>query len=208
MASGVKLSFSDKELDFIQQTDLLLTKRIVTQKLYRAFGELQKSLTIITEKHQNKLPEALRIQEAKISRGENYKGLPYIVLDYPRLFQQSDIFTYRTLFWWGHYYSCTLHLQGSYLQQYQHTLVQNLDNLKESGFYVSIGQKPWEHHFEPNNYQLLSDLHFSQTSFQEFLANRTFLRLSKQLELNKFDHLAEFTAQTWRELLTVLSTKA
>ena len=35
-------------------------------------------------------------------RGENHKGFPFISLDMPQMFSKTQMFTYRTLFWWGH----------------------------------------------------------------------------------------------------------
>ena len=56
--------------------------------------------------------------EPKISKGEKYKGLPWVMLDYPRIFGKEDIMAIGTRFWWGHYFSVTLHLKGGYLRTY------------------------------------------------------------------------------------------
>jgi hypothetical protein len=50
----------------------------------------------------------------KISRGENYQLLPYIILDYPSYFSRNNIFAVRTMFWWGNFFSITLHLSGDH----------------------------------------------------------------------------------------------
>ena len=49
----------------------------------------------------------------KIAKGENYLQLPYVLLDYPRCFDKENIFAIRTMFWWGNFFSITLHLSGS-----------------------------------------------------------------------------------------------
>jgi len=54
----------------------------------------------------------------KISRGENYLGLPYLVLDYPRLFRPDAVLAIRTFFWWGHFFSSTLQLSGGYKTEF------------------------------------------------------------------------------------------
>ena len=53
----------------------------------------------------------------KISKGENYRGLPYVMLDYPRLFGREEVLAIRTFFWWGHGFSVTLHLKGGYRER-------------------------------------------------------------------------------------------
>ena len=41
------------------------------------------------------LPAEMLFHSPKISKGENYKGLPYVMLDYPRCFGKTDIFAIR-----------------------------------------------------------------------------------------------------------------
>src|SRR5436189_6462548 len=36
----------------------------------------------------------------KISKGENYLGYPWQILDYPRVFEKENVFAFRTLCWW------------------------------------------------------------------------------------------------------------
>ena len=52
------------------------------------------------------IPRGENAYSGKISRGENYRGLPYLILDYPAYFSQKDIFAFRTMFWWGHFFQC------------------------------------------------------------------------------------------------------
>ena len=61
--------------------------------------------------------DSLEPASAKISKGENM-GLPWVMLDYPRLFGQEDVLAIRTMFWWGHCFSVTLHLKGRYYGAY------------------------------------------------------------------------------------------
>ena len=60
-----------------------------------------------------RLPEAVIQSSPKITRGENYQLLPYVILDYPRCFQKEQVFAIRTMFWWGKGISITLHVSGN-----------------------------------------------------------------------------------------------
>ena len=64
----------------------------------------------------------------KISKGENYKGLPWLVLDYPRYFNKEDIFAIRTLFWWGNFFSITLHISGKYKMRYEKKIIDSFES--------------------------------------------------------------------------------
>lgn len=91
----------------------------------------------------------------KISRGENYQGLPYVVLDQPRLFGKRDILAIRTMFWWGHYFMVTLHLKGAMQERFLGHLGQAAGELKAAGFHIATSGDEWEHELEGDNYRLL-----------------------------------------------------
>jgi len=40
------------------------------------------------------------------------------VLDYPRFFSREEVFAIRSFFWWGHYFSISLHLKGKFCRQW------------------------------------------------------------------------------------------
>src|SRR6187402_1143085 len=83
-------------------------------------------------------PEEIFRTDPKISRGENYKGLPYVILDYPRLFGREDVFAVRTMFWWGHSFHVTLHLKGKYQAMFLPVIRQRLSMLAAAGFQVAV----------------------------------------------------------------------
>ena len=91
----------------------------------------------------------------KISRGENYQGLPYVVLDQPRLFGKEDIFAIRTMFWWGHYFMVTLHLKGQVQELFRPGLSDAASELAAAGFRITTSGDEWRHELEGDNYRLL-----------------------------------------------------
>src|SRR5580698_8612281 len=94
-----KIKLSAHELMIAQDAGLILTKNAIIQKTIGLFSNLAENMQI--ELVKTKLPEEIKITEPKISKGENYKGLPYVILDYPRSFGKENIFAIRTFFWWG-----------------------------------------------------------------------------------------------------------
>ncbi len=127
------------------------------------------------------LPAIVRSISAKISKGENYNGLPYLVLDQPRLFIKEDMYAIRTMFWWGNFFSTTLLLSGKYKTQLQHRVIDSYDVLKQDGYYLCINADPWEHHFESGNFakdlQLEQNgmgIHYQQTSISQTVQTDSF----------------------------------
>src|ERR1700733_216708 len=103
-----KISLSQKEMDLVTNADWILTKNAILDKVKDLLAVLSESFQSYLHMHTLLIPAGT----PKISKGENYKGLPYLILDYPRSFEKEDILAIRTLFWWGHFFSITLHVAG------------------------------------------------------------------------------------------------
>ena len=98
-----KIMLSDDELQLVNNTGWILTKRSVMEKVDQVLGSIAENQKLIIEKEKNRLPQEVIKSEPKISRGENYLQLPYMLLDYPRFFDTENIFAVRTMFWWGNF---------------------------------------------------------------------------------------------------------
>src|SRR4051812_18837239 len=109
---------SAKERNLIENAEWIYLKNSALQKVMDLFGALQPALEAHPLTMEFSFPEGCIQKGGKISRGERYKELPYVILDYPRHFSKADIFAFRTMFWWGHYFSATLHLSGGIKDRY------------------------------------------------------------------------------------------
>ena len=68
------------------------------QKVVAMFSDLALSMQQQVKQWQPHLPAVLVESEPRISRGEQYQRLPWVMLDYPRIFGKEDIFAIRTFF--------------------------------------------------------------------------------------------------------------
>ena len=98
------------------------------------------------------------IESPKIFKGENYRQLPYIVLDYPRHFSTDRVFAFRSMFWWGKEFSFTLHLQGKAWEYYRNRVAERMGMLTGNDFYCCVNNSPWQYYFENDNYVVLDEL--------------------------------------------------
>ena len=88
-----KIQFSPAEMELLCNKDIILTKNKVLGKIKRMFETLQEQCqTYILKQPALAQHEAFSFHP-KISKGENYLGLPYLILDYPRCFQQQNNFS-------------------------------------------------------------------------------------------------------------------
>lgn len=194
-----KIRLSPNEMALITDAGWILTKNDILKKTEQLLGELQLRYQDVLHSYPA-LPAVILDSSPKISKGENYKGLPYRVLDYPRQFDQQDVFAIRTLFWWGNFFSITLHLSGRYKKQYEKKLITALPLLHEKGFYYCINEDPWQHHFEKDNYLPLT-VHDEAV---KWLGDRSFLKLAKRVDLREWDKSLFILQKDFQTLIEML----
>ncbi len=140
----------------------------------------------------------------KISKGENYLGYPWQILDYPRVFQKENVFAFRTLCWWGNFYSCTLHIGGSYYKNHFDSITENLHLLKDHPVYICINDKQWDHHHEENNYRLLNEVLNDNNLLNKVLSENDFLKLSCKFPLDQIQHIQKNAMESFHLFSKVL----
>ncbi len=195
------MQLTEKELLILQDTDFLLTKATVLEKINELLGQTREKLKRCVENSNFSFPDETYLLNGKISKGENYKNLPYMVLDYPTLFSKKSTFAYRIMFWWGNFFSTTLHLEGIALNYYRNSIIKNLNKLLEKDIYIGIGNTPWQYHYEKDNYIPLTEDH------KNFINNCNFLKLSKKIELIKWSGIPEFSTNFFELILSVLKLR-
>src|SRR5688500_11646156 len=178
-----KIQLSEEEYGLVQNADWHLMKNNIVAKVYEMFGMLAAGI-------KNNFADAnidadIFRTHAKISKGENYKGFPYVMLDYPRCFGKQDVFALRNFFWWGNYFSTSLHLKGIYKQNFSQKIAIHLHELKDFGFFISIRTDEWRHDFESDNYASLT--HYSKDSILEKMANDSFCKIAARVPLKQFN---------------------
>ena len=161
-----KVQFTADEMRLVSDPAWILTKNSIIRKVVEVFGELSGEWRGML----------VWDGDPKISRGEQYKGLPWVMLDYPRVFGKEDVLAVRTMFWWGHYFSVTLHLKGSYLRSYLPVIMSNRGLLEAAGFWPGTSEDEWEHDHRPGAWEM---------------GDRHFLKVSARCELDQSELLAE-----------------
>ena len=200
MKKRTKIQLSELETELIKNKGWILTKRSIINKVYQLFGEMHKIYKEISEQQTSSIVELCKNTAGKISKGENYLGLPYVIMDYPALFTKENILAIRTMFWWGNFFSISLHLSGEKFQ-IQNNFSKLFLFLKENNFYICVNENEWQHNFEPSNYISAFDL--SENNFHEIL-DRNFLKISKNIELNKWNDTPEFLGKSFSEIIEFL----
>jgi hypothetical protein len=199
-----KLMLSDEEQQLVNNSHWILTKRVIMDKVHQLFGDVAGKQKIIIQQEKDWLPAAVLLSEAKISKGENYLQLPFLILDYPRCFDVENIFAVRTMFWWGNFFSITFHLSGTYKIMYQDNLIAALDKLKPGGLYLCISESQWHHHFEEDNYTSVNNL--TQKEIVTIIRQKQFIKLAVKFPLNQWDEIPALLEKKYMEIIELLKT--
>lgn len=198
---ATKIRLSAEEMDLLLRSDWILTKNLVIQKAKHLLETLQATQHDILELYPN-LPQEIKRVSPKVSKGENYKGLPWLILDQPRHFLRDHVFAIRHFFWWGHLFSSTLHLAGSYKAMYEKNILAGFDILKEENVFICINADPWEHHFEEDNFIPLTGM--NEKEFTRIVHDNSFVKLSKKFPLDQWNDAERILAGVFSTYLSVL----
>lgn len=201
---STKIQLSEDELNLVQNAQWLLTKNKIIGKVFDLFAEVAHDRRDWLQRKPGPVRPAAELLQTspKISKGENYNGLPWVMLDYPRVFGKEDVFAIRTMFWWGHYFSVTLHLKGRYKRQYRSIMLNNLSLFAQHDFYISVSEDEWRHEFAEDNYTLLSQLSFNEVE-NSWQAN-DFCKLSAKISLRQWNQSKDLLCALFETIFTNL----
>jgi hypothetical protein len=198
---GANLQLSPEEIRLVTDPAWILTKNSVMGKvvaLMAALSEAYKEIWV--ERPGGGGVDGAFTAGPKISRGEHYRGLPWVMLDYPRAFGREDVLAIRTMFWWGHTFSVTLHLKGRYQQLFLPVIQARRGVLAAAGFHVGVGDDEWRHELAPDNYMPLPDV-----DGEDLTARYGFFKLSAAIGVDRWAEAPTALTGMYRALVEILS---
>lgn len=201
MNPASKLMLSDEEQQLVNNPGWILTKRIIIDKVNNLLGYLAENQKEVIEKEKDWLPTAVVQSTPKIAKGENYLQLPYVLLDNPRCFEGDNIFTVRTMFWWGNFFSITLHVSGTYKNMFQQKIMENLVSAKQDIF-ICIHENQWHHHFEADNY--INAKLLSVNELTAIISTKQFVKLAVKFPLHEWNNVTALLDECFNEMIEML----
>lgn len=190
---GSKISLSAAEAALVCDAEIILTKNSVIQKAVALLAGVQEEVCLSS----HRFPSS-----PKISKGENYLGLPYAVLDYPRIANGDDLLFIRSFFWWGKFFSSTLQIAGCYKANHLLNTAESYDALASKNYFIGINNDPWQHHFEANNYRKISEL--SKEEFHHLLKEQPHIKIAARWPLTEWNAAANNFIKSWEFLAAVI----
>ncbi len=197
-----KVQFSEKELKLLSNAEIFHIKDQVWDKLFDLFEDLRAGIKE-TKVHQNfPFPDSVDTVSGRISQGENYRSLPWMVLDFPKFFSRQSIFAFRSMFWWGHFFSFTLQLHGKALENYRPFLKKNIQELAGQSYYICVNNTPWNHTFEKGNYRKLNNI--GKERIESICREKDFIKIARPLPISQWEHVCDYGVQTYKNMIKLL----
>ncbi len=140
-------------------------------------------------------------------KGEHLESFPYQYLDFPKHFQDSNVFAFRTLFWWGHHVACAMMLEGEGIKGHKARIVDRFHQLAGQGLELSLAPTLWE--WKRGEGYTLPITHDRKAQIAAVLAERSFLKIVRFLPFTDprvpSGQVPEFSRETFRALLPIVS---
>lgn len=174
---NAKLGLSAEERRLVLDPGIILTKNRIIDKVYSLFGVMADELRALP------WPEGTELASPKIARGENYRGLPFVMLDFPRLFSNQHVMAVRTHFWWGNYISVVLHLKGRYQERYIGQVGDAGSRLQH--YWVASSDDEWEHAMVEPFWKPIKSM--DADAFREHIGTHSFLKIGRKFPLETED---------------------
>ena len=195
MQDSANVSLSAFEQQLVADAEWILTKNRIIEKVYVLFGKLSEQYQHYPPLQQ--LPAEALLVSPKISKGENYEGLPYVMLDYPRCFGKEHVLAIRTFFWWGNFFSITLQLKGKHLEQFRNSIQQQLPAASYNNAWINVKEEEWMHHFRIDNMQPVRN---SATDLSE----KKILKIAFQHSFAEWENAENLLEQSFQHLVQLL----
>jgi hypothetical protein len=198
MSDATKVTLSDGELALANDSNIILTKLTVTKKASALFAGMVPFINTAFASlalHYNYIGGTV----PKIYKGENYKNLPYVLMDYPAEFKKENIFAVRTMFWWGNFISITLHLSGKHKTNWENNILEKLEI--QPDFFIAVGNDEWQHHFEEDNYAKFSLLTQLQ---KKSISEKNFIKIALKYELHHWNMMQSILPVGYKAIADLL----
>jgi len=192
-----KIQLSPAEMELMQNADIILTKNRVLEKIKSLLETVQQNQIGYVQEH--KLKNEIFKVSPKISRGENYLGLPYLILDYPRQSTDNHFFFIRTMFWWGNFFSCTLHLANNSKEIFKERIKQSQRLLGD--YYISVNDDAWVHHLKESDYKKIN--HLTKEQYEQSCESFDHIKIAGRHSLDKWEVMPSQLFENWKLFLAV-----
>ncbi len=187
---------NDKEIEFLKSKEHFLLKNEVDEHVNTLLHQVQNHILEIWSPDKNWcIPiEASRIPR-KINKGNNHKGYPFQVTDFPSIFDKESIFTFRLVVWYGNIISFNLIITNTFINFFKPQLPKVCDGKT----YLYRGTDVWQTDTSKGQHLLLKKSTIIEA--EEYFKNNQSIRLFREFNMNQIDDITRLTKECFTDWL-------
>ncbi len=200
MAQNTKIIPTNAELEVASDTNFFDVKRELTSKIVTTlerYGEklLEEIIAPVLKK------QGIQRIGIKVSKGENFKGYPYVVLDCPRLFSTDTEVICRTIFRWGHGWSLHFTVQGKIFERVSSSL-SGFSSSLSNDWLLYTGENIWEQ--DVDSVLFVPTHSMPETALSHTIKQQKFYKIATQINLSNAVEWPPFSTQSYQNLFDLL----
>ena len=200
--------FTDEEAALMADQHFFRAKAKIMVKMRHALGATHAALEEETGSASLLTPQNFDPASCHFVKGEHLESFPYQYLDFPKHFHDSNAFTFRTLFWWGHHVVCALMLEGEGIKQHKMRILDRFHQLAGQGLELSLAPTLWE--WKRGEGYTLPMTHDRKAQIAAVLTERSFLKIVRFLPFTDprilSGQVPDFSRETFRALLPIVTS--
>ena len=201
------IAFTDDETALLTDAKFFRKKAAITTKIRASLEATQAALQPELAGLSLVTPPDFDPKLHQLVKGEHLEDFPYQYLDCPKHFVGGNVFTFRTLVWWGHHVVCALLLEGAGIQQYKRQLLGRFHQLAGKGLELSLAPSLWE--WKRGEGYTLPITHDRKAQVAAVLAERSFMKVQHCLSFGdpgiQNGHLVQVACETFRAMLPIVT---
>ena len=174
---------NEELLNFLANKSNFDTKNELDEEITELLQNFRDELLDLIDSEALKLPIEAKKGRSKVTKGNLHYGYPFQVLDFPSQFDKQNIFTFRTVVWYGHHFSFNLILSGHFLKNHS----PKWNKLLNKGFIFTCSENIWKEPLKETDCLEITKNNY--TLIQEKTNMCKEIRVSKRYSLN---HLSDF----------------
>ena len=199
--------FTDEEAALMADQHFFRAKATIMVKMRHVLGATQAALKEETGSVSLLTPQNFDPASCHFVKGEHLESFPYQYLDFPKHFHDSNAFTFRTLFWWGHHVVCALMLEGEGIKQHKMRILDRFHQLAGQGLELSLAPTLWE--WKRGEGYTLPMTHDRKAQIAAVLTERSFLKIVRFLPFTDprilSGQVPDFSRETFQAILPIVT---
>lgn len=155
--------------------------------------DFQEQISALLHSSETVLPIKLSKLPGKVTKGNNHKGFPFQVSDFPSSLSNTHTFSFRSVIWYAHHFSFSLILSGEMKAKFSI----DFKGLSDKGYSILLSENIWETDLYHEPHLNLNPRNFHEA--QMLFSKRDKFKIFKTFSLNHIDEFQRLGVQCFKD---------